>query len=94
MVEVLIRRHLAAHFPDDGILGEEDGLTEGRSGGIWVVDPIDGTREFVAGIPEWCVSIGLIERLRKHDLDFREEITGTILGAGVADGADATTTSA
>ena len=29
---------------------------------VWVVDPIDGTREFVAGIPEWCVSIGLVER--------------------------------
>ena len=47
----------------EGWLSEEsaDDLTRLKKTRIWVVDPIDGTREFVAGIPEWCVSIGLIE---------------------------------
>ncbi len=47
----------------EGWLSEEsaDDLTRLKKTQVWVVDPIDGTREFVAGIPEWCVSIGLIE---------------------------------
>ena len=47
----------------EGWLSEEsaDDLTRLKQTRVWVVDPIDGTREFVAGIPEWCVSIGLIE---------------------------------
>lgn len=47
----------------EGWLSEEsaDDLTRLKKTRVWVVDPIDGTREFVAGIPEWCVSIGLIE---------------------------------
>lgn len=49
--------------PGEGWLSEEtaDDATRLRCRRVWVVDPIDGTREFVAGIPEWCVSIGLIE---------------------------------
>jgi len=47
----------------EGWLSEEsaDELTRLKKTRVWVVDPIDGTREFVAGIPEWCISIGLIE---------------------------------
>lgn len=50
----------------EGWLSEEsaDDLTRLQKARVWVVDPIDGTREFVAGIPEWCVSIGLIENGR------------------------------
>ncbi len=61
-VEDLIRERLTAQFPDDGILGEERGLTEGGAadGGVWVVDPIDGTACFVAGIPAWCISIAYV----------------------------------
>jgi myo-inositol-1(or 4)-monophosphatase len=49
--------------PDEGWLSEEtaddrDRLNKKR---VWVVDPLDGTKEFVAGIPEWCVSVGLVE---------------------------------
>ena len=57
-VEALIRRRLMAAFPDDAFLGEEDGFTGAPGdGGTWVVDPIDGTSGFLAGIPAWCVSI-------------------------------------
>ncbi|MCG6111268.1 MAG: inositol monophosphatase [Paracoccus sp.] len=58
-VEALITARLRAAFPQDGILGEEDGLTPGTSGRVWVVDPIDGTFNFVRGGRQWAVSIGL-----------------------------------
>ena len=60
-VEDLIRDGLAAAFPDDGFLGEEDGLKQGSSGFTWVVDPIDGTSCFLHGLTDWCVSISLVK---------------------------------
>ena len=50
----------------EGWLSEEsaDDLERLRRGRVWVVDPLDGTREFVEGVPEWCISIGLVERGR------------------------------
>ncbi|MBO6757046.1 MAG: inositol monophosphatase [Roseibium sp.] len=59
-VETLIRRELAAAFPDDGIVGEEHGAVEGTSGYTWVIDPIDGTANFVSGIPQWCVILACV----------------------------------
>jgi myo-inositol-1(or 4)-monophosphatase len=55
--ERLIRERLAAARPADGYLGEEGGGEEGTSGLRWVVDPLDGTVNFLFGIPQWCVSI-------------------------------------
>ncbi len=55
-VEMLIRKRFAEHFPDDGFFGEETGST-GFGQGTWVVDPIDGTANFVRGINLWCISI-------------------------------------
>jgi histidinol-phosphatase len=46
-------------FPDDGILGEEGSNRPSRNGRKWIVDPIDGTRDFVRGLPNWAVFIGL-----------------------------------
>jgi len=60
-VENLIRDRVAAAHADDGFLGEEYGLVAGSSGFTWVVDPIDGTSPFVNGMPNWCVSIAVIE---------------------------------
>lgn len=57
-VETLIRVALAKAFPADAQLGEEHGLSEGTSGFTWVIDPIDGTSPYLAGLPGWCVSIG------------------------------------
>ncbi len=56
-VELFVRREIAAHYPNDGIVGEEHAPTTGTSGFTWVIDPIDGTANFVAGIPAWCVII-------------------------------------
>ncbi|WP_138470437.1 inositol monophosphatase [Poseidonocella sp. HB161398] len=57
-VETLIRAALAEAFPADAQLGEEHGLSPGTSGVTWVIDPIDGTAPYLAGLPGWCVSIG------------------------------------
>jgi len=59
-VEMLLRDAIARQFPDDGILGEEYGLQPGPSGITWVIDPIDGTANFVRGRPHWCVSIACV----------------------------------
>jgi myo-inositol-1(or 4)-monophosphatase len=55
--EKLIRDRLAAARPDDGVLGEEGGDHAGTSGVHWVVDPLDGTINFLFDIPQWAVSI-------------------------------------
>lgn len=60
-VEAMIRDRITAAFPDDGVLGEEEGLAEGPSGYLWVVDPIDGTSCFVHGIDQWCISIAVMK---------------------------------
>ena len=57
--EAAMRAVLAERRPEDGILGEEDEDVPSRSGLTWVLDPIDGTRGFIAGTPTWGVLIGL-----------------------------------
>lgn len=63
-VEALVVQRLLQAFPDDGILGEEGAARETRSGRTWVVDPIDGTFNFLRGGGDWAVSIGLFEDRR------------------------------
>jgi myo-inositol-1(or 4)-monophosphatase len=67
--EHAIRELLARQRPDDGFVGEEGDHAEGTSGLSWVVDPLDGTVNFLFGIPQWCVSVAV------RDSD------GTIAGA-------------
>ncbi|MFF2277805.1 inositol monophosphatase family protein [Agromyces sp. NPDC058126] len=59
--EALIRERILAARPDDGILGEEDAERIGTSALTWVVDPIDGTVNFLYGLPSWAVSIAVVE---------------------------------
>ncbi|GAB3118766.1 inositol monophosphatase family protein [Glaciibacter psychrotolerans] len=59
--EALIRRMLAAARPNDGFYGEESEATAGTSGLTWVVDPIDGTVNYLYGIPTYAVSIAVVE---------------------------------
>lgn len=68
--EQFLRDTLLAAYPDDGFLGEEFGAHAGTSGYRWIVDPIDGTRNFVRGIPHWATLVGL---------EYRDEVI-----AGVA----------
>ncbi len=67
--ERAIRELLARRRPDDGFVGEEGDSVEGTSGLSWVVDPLDGTIDFLFGIPQWCVSVAV----RDHH--------GTVAGA-------------
>ena len=60
-VEAFIRARLAELRPGDGFFGEESDAAESRSGLTWVVDPIDGTVNFLYDIPAWAVSIGVVE---------------------------------
>jgi myo-inositol-1(or 4)-monophosphatase len=67
--ERAIRALLATCRPKDGFVGEEGGSEEGTSGLEWVVDPLDGTVNFLFGIPQWCVSVAV------------RDGTGTLAGA-------------
>jgi myo-inositol-1(or 4)-monophosphatase len=57
--EDLIIAGLARVFPEDGFLGEERGARNLDAEALWIIDPIDGTHNFLTGIPFWCISIGL-----------------------------------
>ena len=57
--ERLLVDGIRAARPDDGILGEEGASSDGSSGVQWVVDPIDGTVNYLYGLPQWAVSIGV-----------------------------------
>src|SRR5689334_16023426 len=59
--EQLISRILTDAFPGDGVLGEEGARAESRSGRRWIIDPIDGTRDYVRGNPLWANLIALEE---------------------------------
>lgn len=63
-VEEFLIASLRKVFPNDGIFGEEGGDIKGISGRVWVIDPIDGTFNFVRGGQDWAISIGLYEHHR------------------------------
>ena len=67
-VERLLTAGIRSARPGDGLLGEEGASDEGTSGLRWVVDPIDGTVNYLYGIPQWAVSIGI------------EDLEGTLVG--------------
>lgn len=58
--EHLLRERIAAARPEDGVLGEEDGLEVGSSGLTWVVDPIDGTVNYLYDLPAYAVSVAVV----------------------------------
>ncbi len=60
--EEALRALLKNHRPDDGIVGEEFGEDVGGAKRYWVIDPIDGTKNFLRGVPTWATLIGLIEK--------------------------------
>jgi histidinol-phosphatase len=59
-VETAIREALATHRHTDGLVGEEFGSDKGSSGRYWVIDPIDGTKNFMRGVPTWATLIALV----------------------------------
>ncbi len=80
--EDAIRAVLAARRPDDAIMGEEGEDTPGTSGLRWVVDPLDGTVNFLYGIPMWCVSVACEDRAGVVFDPVRDELF-TVAAGGV-----------
>ena len=58
-IETALRAAILARYPDHGIVGEEHGAHAGSSEWSWIIDPIDGTRAFISGVPAWGTLIGL-----------------------------------
>ena len=58
--EQLLRQRITEQFPDDAILGEEFGETPGTSGFRWVLDPIDGTKAFISGVPLYTTLVAVL----------------------------------
>ncbi len=84
--EQLITRLLKENFPEDGILGEEGTSVRSQSGRRWLVDPIDGTRDFVRRAPFWSVQLALEDRgrivLGVINLPVQNEIFHAVSGSG------------
>ena len=60
--EAAMRRLIRATYPDHGIIGEEHGTERADADYVWVLDPIDGTRSFITGLPVWGTLIGLLHQ--------------------------------
>ena len=58
-IEAMVREQVAAAFPDDHVLGEEEGGGQRATGRVWIVDPIDATANYARGIPIWATLIAL-----------------------------------
>ena len=85
-VESFIRERIAEAWPDDGIVGEEHDGTAGTSGFTWVIDPIDGTTNFLNGMPTWAivlagVSTGMTQLGVVHDPIYGETFSA-LRGSG------------
>jgi myo-inositol-1(or 4)-monophosphatase len=78
--EHAIRAVLTARRPDDAVLGEEGGDAYGASGVRWVVDPLDGTVNFLFGIPQWCVSVACEGRAGVIFDPLRDELFTVVAG--------------
>ena len=81
-VETFIRSRIAEAWPEDGIAGEEFGRAVGTSGFDWVIDPIDGTTNFVNGIPAWTIVLAVVAEKRTqigviHDPNAGETYSAT-----------------
>ncbi len=84
-VETFIRNKIAQDWPDDGVFGEEHDATAGKSGFNWVIDPIDGTTNFVNGIPAWTIVLAGVTEGRTeigviHDPNMDETFVATLGG--------------
>lgn len=84
--ERAIRALIRETYPDHGIVGEEFGVENADSRHVWVIDPIDGTRSFICGIPLWGTLVGLLDGGEAVAGLMSQPFTGELFHAGV-DGA-------
>jgi myo-inositol-1(or 4)-monophosphatase len=80
--EALIHAGLRAARPEDGLIAEEGGRETGSSGRRWIVDPLDGTTNFLFGFPQWAVSIALEGQVGVVFDPVRNELFAAERGAG------------
>ena len=80
-IEMLIRERLAAQFPDMPIVGEEFGAS-GAGDSYWIIDPIDGTRSFISGVPTWGILLGLVIQGKASGGIMHQPFTGETFLAG------------
>ncbi len=60
-IESYLRDRIGERFPGHGIVGEEHGTVVGEGALSWIIDPIDGTRAFISGMPAWGIMLGLVD---------------------------------
>ncbi|WP_144763431.1 inositol monophosphatase family protein [Curtobacterium sp. 9128] len=82
-VEALVHDRIRAARPDDGFFGEETGAAPGTSGLTWVVDPIDGTVNYLYGSPQYAVSIGVVRG--EPDPAVWEPVAGVVVAPATGD---------
>jgi len=86
--ETFLRAEIAKSFPDDGIVGEEFGVTEGTSEFNWILDPIDGTKSFICGVPLYGTMVAVE---RTTDSGVRRSVIGSVYLPGIDEGIFAST---
>ncbi len=86
--ETFLREEISKAFPDDGIVGEEFGVTEGTSEFNWILDPIDGTKSFICGVPLYGTMVA-VERI--GDSGDRQSVIGSVYLPGIDEGIFAST---
>ena len=82
--ETYLRKEISDAFPDDAIVGEEFGRKEGDSGYCWILDPIDGTKSFISGVPLYGTMVG-IEKVDSGQ-GKRESVIGSVYLPGLDEG--------
>jgi myo-inositol-1(or 4)-monophosphatase len=80
-IEMLIRERLTARYPDLPIVGEEFG-SSGAGESYWIIDPIDGTRSFISGVPTWGILLGLVVAGKASAGIMHQPFTGETFLAG------------
>src|SRR5579884_49776 len=87
--EAMIRGAIRQQYPNDGVDGEEEGSIPGSSGRLWLIDPLDGTADFAAGLPIFAVVLTLVDAYApEHALmnvtydPIRRELFHAVLGGG------------
>lgn len=89
-IENTIKSTIKQIRPKDGIIGEESGSVDSESGVRWIIDPIDGTMNFLHNIPHWCISIACEQLIDSRWITitgvvydvFRNELFTSVLGSG------------
>ena len=85
--EALIASGVRARWPDDALIGEEGASASGTSGWTWVIDPLDGTRNYLTGAGPWSVSIALAQGQSTRLAVVHDPAAGEVFSAVAGDGA-------